>query len=189
MQKTWVLSYPLSARQRLRLGGCPGWSESSLGAQSFCWFCHEAAHLLTYKLKSRNAARQLGGLSATKYSTVWRYASRSFCRFLMNASDWFPNTFFGGNRFLSSLRLVTSYGEKRNPKSHIKVLGLAWENSVNTYLTALDYDNYKSSLICINNLSQFFIYFFQCCEHLQWLPQCITAMILSFWTDRSGQTV
>ena len=26
-----------------RLGGCPGWSESSLGAQSFCWFYHGAA--------------------------------------------------------------------------------------------------------------------------------------------------
>ena len=26
--------------------GCPGWSESSLGAQSFCWFCHEAAQIL-----------------------------------------------------------------------------------------------------------------------------------------------
>ena len=33
MKKPWVLSYPLSAQQRLiRLGGCPGWSESSLGA-------------------------------------------------------------------------------------------------------------------------------------------------------------
>ena len=29
----------------IRLGGCPGWSESSLGAQTFCWFCHEVAHL------------------------------------------------------------------------------------------------------------------------------------------------
>ena len=45
MKKAWVLSYPLSAQRRLiRLGGCPGWSESSLGAQSFCWFCHEVAH-------------------------------------------------------------------------------------------------------------------------------------------------
>ena len=25
--------------------GCPGWSESSRGTQSFCWFCHEAAHM------------------------------------------------------------------------------------------------------------------------------------------------
>ena len=34
MKKPWVLSYPLSAQRRLiRLGGCPGWSESSLGAQ------------------------------------------------------------------------------------------------------------------------------------------------------------
>ena len=46
MKKAWVLSYPLRAQRRLiRLGGCPGWSESLLGAQSFCWFCHEAAHL------------------------------------------------------------------------------------------------------------------------------------------------
>ena len=36
MKKHWVLSYPLSAQQRLiRLGGCPGWSESSLGAHAF----------------------------------------------------------------------------------------------------------------------------------------------------------
>ena len=46
MKKAWVLSYPLSAQRRLiRLGGCPGWSESSLGADSFCWFCHVAAQL------------------------------------------------------------------------------------------------------------------------------------------------
>ena len=33
MKKAWVLSYPLGAQWRLiRLGGCPGWSESSLGA-------------------------------------------------------------------------------------------------------------------------------------------------------------
>ena len=43
MKKPSVLSYPLSAQWRL--GGCPGWSESSLGAHAFCWFCHEAAHI------------------------------------------------------------------------------------------------------------------------------------------------
>ena len=26
--------------------GCPGWSESSLGAHSLCWFCHETAQIL-----------------------------------------------------------------------------------------------------------------------------------------------
>ena len=51
LKKAWVLSYPLSAQRRLwsdwadaqtliRLGGWPGWSESSLGAHSFRWFCH-----------------------------------------------------------------------------------------------------------------------------------------------------
>ena len=29
-------------------GWMPRWSESSLGAQSFCWFCHEGAHLLVW---------------------------------------------------------------------------------------------------------------------------------------------
>ena len=46
MKKPWVLSYPVSAERRLiRLGRCPGWSESSLGAHSFCWFCHVVAHM------------------------------------------------------------------------------------------------------------------------------------------------
>ena len=32
MKKAWVFSYPLSTQRRLiRLGGCPGWYESSLG--------------------------------------------------------------------------------------------------------------------------------------------------------------
>ena len=31
----------------IRLGGCPGWSESLLGIHSFCWFCHVAAHIVS----------------------------------------------------------------------------------------------------------------------------------------------
>ena len=39
LKQHWVLSYPLSAQQRLtRLCGCPGWAQ-----RSFCWFCHEVA--------------------------------------------------------------------------------------------------------------------------------------------------
>ena len=35
MKQGWVLSYPLSAQRKLiRLGGCPGWSESLLGAHA-----------------------------------------------------------------------------------------------------------------------------------------------------------
>ena len=33
------------AKTLISLGGCPGWSECSLGAQPFCWFCHEVAQL------------------------------------------------------------------------------------------------------------------------------------------------
>ena len=52
MKKAWVLSYPLSAQRRLiRLGGCSGWSESSLGAHLLCWFGHVAAHMFFSALK------------------------------------------------------------------------------------------------------------------------------------------
>ena len=33
------------AKNLFRLGWCPEWSESSLGAQSFDWFCHVAAQI------------------------------------------------------------------------------------------------------------------------------------------------
>ena len=60
MKKAWVLSYPLSAsedsdqtgrmpRLMIRLGGCLGLSESSLGAQSFCWFCHGVAQIIRFQ--------------------------------------------------------------------------------------------------------------------------------------------
>ena len=57
MKKAWVLSYPLSAQWRLiRLGGCPGWSKSSLGAQpllgfvmsQLILFCRYQIHLHTF---------------------------------------------------------------------------------------------------------------------------------------------
>ena len=35
-----------TAKTLTRLGGFLGWSESSLGAQSLSWFCHEAAQII-----------------------------------------------------------------------------------------------------------------------------------------------
>ena len=34
-----------TAKTLIRLGRCPGWSESLLGAYSLCWFCHVTAYL------------------------------------------------------------------------------------------------------------------------------------------------
>ena len=39
-----------TAKTLIRLGGCPGWSESSLSAHSFCWFCHVVAHMYIIKI-------------------------------------------------------------------------------------------------------------------------------------------
>ena len=40
-----------TAKTLIRLGGCPGWSESSLGAQAHCWFCHIAVQLYFTKFQ------------------------------------------------------------------------------------------------------------------------------------------
>ena len=83
MKKAWVLSYPLSAQRRLiRLGGCPGWSESSLGAQLLCWFCHVAAHLIqSWKkliiIHSCNRNKFLDGATDVRVNTFfWCTSSR-----------------------------------------------------------------------------------------------------------------
>ena len=50
MKKACVLSYPLSAQRRPWSDWADAQAESSMGAQSLCWFCHFAAQLF-YVLK------------------------------------------------------------------------------------------------------------------------------------------
>ena len=47
-EETLGLKLPIvcTVTTQIRLGGCPGWSESLLGTLSFCWFCHAMAYLL-----------------------------------------------------------------------------------------------------------------------------------------------
>ena len=45
-----------TAKTLIRLGGCSGWSESSLGAYSFCWFCHVVAQM---SLRSLDKSKQV----------------------------------------------------------------------------------------------------------------------------------
>ena len=66
MKKAWVLSYSMNAQRRLiRLGGCPGWSESSLGAQSF-WeeyarkrICNDCSVQIEYSVTWDNCSASL----------------------------------------------------------------------------------------------------------------------------------
>ena len=57
LKQTWVLSYPLSAQRRLiRLGECPGWSESSLGTEVILLFLSSGGSTCFF-LESTYAAR------------------------------------------------------------------------------------------------------------------------------------
>ena len=57
-----------TAKTLIRLDGCPGWSESSLGAHSFCWFCHVTAHISKHLVCS----------PATLYSLVNFWLSNNY---------------------------------------------------------------------------------------------------------------
>ena len=43
------------AKTQIRLGGCQGWSESSLGWQPHCWFSHEATHFFDHMTLSTHS--------------------------------------------------------------------------------------------------------------------------------------
>ena len=87
----------MCTQQRLRSawafaqsGVCPGWSESSLGAQSFCWFGHGMAHLWHVKRhtfwllegishicdNSRRGHKTWGSVTGTLQQTI----QKSVCR-------------------------------------------------------------------------------------------------------------
>ena len=54
MKKYWILSYPLSALQRLWSDGADAQADLSLRwvHRPFCWFCHEAAQISTRGCKN-----------------------------------------------------------------------------------------------------------------------------------------
>ena len=49
-RKLWTLATHWAHSRDSDQTGCPGWSESSLAAQSFCWFYHGLAHISSVSL-------------------------------------------------------------------------------------------------------------------------------------------
>ena len=98
MKKAWALSYPLNASEDSgQTGGCPDWSESSLGAQSLCWFCHVAVHfsleLLGYTpttsaLETTTRMHQQRLLSLFRCSSYVSYASFIWYNKLNHTNFW-----------------------------------------------------------------------------------------------------
>ena len=76
------LFFMRTAKTLIRLGGCPGWSESALGAQSFCWFCHETFQLYN---KSRFLLN-LKGYWYYSFGLIFSFLIRQFfmvCNFVL----------------------------------------------------------------------------------------------------------
>ena len=58
-----------TAKTLIRLGRCPGWSESSLDAQSFCWFCHVSVL----------PSHQSPGMCRKNWATSWQNQQNDTC--------------------------------------------------------------------------------------------------------------
>ena len=71
-----------TAKTLIRLGGCPGWSGSSLVAKPHCLFCHEAAHFL---LNSAQDRQKRITFSACVRSSLFQF----YCSILYPGQSYF----------------------------------------------------------------------------------------------------
>ena len=63
--------HPLIVQQTLiRLSGCPGWSDPSLGTQSVYWFCHEVAQIFLGPYKQSAAEENHYEQNAETWKTI-----------------------------------------------------------------------------------------------------------------------
>ena len=66
-----------TAKTLIRLGECPGWSETLLGGHSLCRFCHVAAHLFD---KSFTTVWMLKWTASSEFGTYRLCEQRRFRR-------------------------------------------------------------------------------------------------------------
>ena len=76
-----------TAKTLIRLGGCPGWSESSLGTHSFCWFCHVVAHIrIKWMMIMRN--------DKAWFWLIINFHEEQKCVFCLMYSSWWKQDFW-----------------------------------------------------------------------------------------------
>ena len=70
----------------IRLGRCPGWSESSLGAHSLCWFCHVVAQIVIAEYHYRHKYIQIHNPKISKgtYNHVFPLSPATYDNLGMN---------------------------------------------------------------------------------------------------------
>ena len=96
----------VQAKTLIKLGWCPGWSESLLGAQSFCWFCYEVAHLSFKSVRYRTDSSLFSAKSVKpiqKLHLIWVYTVLQHlilvytvwqCHFYRNQAVWSVSLLF-----------------------------------------------------------------------------------------------
>ena len=87
-----------TAKTLIRLGGCPGRSESSLGAHSLCWFCHVVAPIVYQRESLKFASSHSFSHNARTDKSQIKYSDRVSKKilfpkcfvFLLSVSDTVP---------------------------------------------------------------------------------------------------
>ena len=156
-----------TAKTLVRLGGCSGWSESSLGAQSLCWFCHVAALIFfMYFIAGRGPSLQI-----TVYMAIGeRKLEAQSCTKLeptfseVSGFNFNPDTgeyaISGGGRVV----IVSESGKTKKQLSYAKCL--SGKEFTGSLKTAYDFD--INSVYILNTLEKYLKRFDFGKEQLKW---------------------
>ena len=109
MKKAWVLSYPLSAQQRLWSDWVDAQADPSLcwAHMPFCWFCHEAAHMTNNLSKARKPMLKPTGLhisDGTSFQWLYIFVNISW-KVLISCESWSPSCHFDVTKFIYQIWL------------------------------------------------------------------------------------
>ena len=88
-----------TVRSLIRLGGCPGWSESSLGAQSLCWFCHVMAQIVLALLYYAPNFEEVVGAYWFRVVRVCVHSSKTVHARALKFHIWIPHGKIADTRF------------------------------------------------------------------------------------------
>ena len=155
----------LCAQRRLRSApGCPGWSESSLGEHSFCWFCHVAAQMLK-NAKNVSAKNVSFNIFRILVLTLFVFSTFSLHRasfiWSMRPSVWaFSAT--GQVLFLPFKKHITArtYAYVPNAKLHTRFQVPDTHIRRTPHFRVQDYISVRSSFFFPSFFLSFFFFFF-----------------------------
>ena len=124
-----------TAKTLIRLGECPGWSESLLGAQPFCCFCYVVAQICSYHLFSFLAIFKTDQQILLFLKTKYLQSNLNWTKCSLKQSKWeITYRIFNTPPYLNGKHNFVSYYTIN------KIWATSWQNQQNDCAPSEDSD-------------------------------------------------